>query len=693
VNGARSQRLKTVDRTLMPPCQEACPLNQDIREYVDLIAQGRIMEALKVIRDKNPFPSICAYVCPHKCEEKCRRGKVDMPVAIRALKRFAVEFGGDQMVRTETENVYEERVAIIGSGPAGLSCAYYLRVLGYPVTIFEAHREPGGMLRVGIPEFRLPKRMLDMEIERLTLMGIEIRTNTPITSLDVLFEKGYKAIFVTVGAQEGRRLGIEGEDTPYVMDGISFLREINLGMKVRTGDRVVVVGGGGVAMDCALSSLRLGAKHVEIVCLEKEEEMPAGQDEVQICKDEGINIRNGFGVKKVLREGNKVKGLELIKCLSVFDENRRFNPKFDESALSYVDADMVIFAVGQMPRIPEDFHLEVGRGGTIKVDPVTLTTNRKGVFAGGDAVTGPASVVEALSTGKKAAKRIDDYLRHRYPFKERSEKEPLSSEMSQRTIEMIRKISRHEPPLKPRDERVKRFEPFELVYNWETAIDEAKRCLRCGMGAEIFERDKCASCLTCLRVCPYHVPYLNEKGDVEIPPSDCVACGICVSECPARAIFLRKPSDRRQIETELYELKNSIPQKGWPLIVGFCCQYGLFGTGSLSSFYRHPKTGIHIIPVLCIGKIEVEHMIRPFELNAQGVFIAGCGEKQCARDNTEIFARRKAEKAKEIISYLGFEKERIEVFSSTEKDMEKRLDQFIEKISEMMLSRMLKGGR
>jgi coenzyme F420-reducing hydrogenase delta subunit len=189
------------------------------------------------------------------------------------------------------------------------------------------------------------------------------------------------------------------------------------------------------------------------------------------------------------------------------------------------------------------------------------------------------------------------------------------------------------------------------------------------------------------------VPYLNEKGDVEIPPSDCVACGICVSECPARAIFLRKPSDRRQIETELYELKNSIPQKGWPLIVGFCCQYGLFGTGSLSSFYRHPKTGIHIIPVLCIGKIEVEHMIRPFELNAQGVFIAGCGEKQCARDNTEIFARRKAEKAKEIISYLGFEKERIEVFSSTEKDMERRLDQFIEKISEMMLSRTLKEGR
>jgi len=616
-----------------------------------------------------------------------------MPVAIRALKRFAVEFGGDQMVRTETENVYEEIVAIIGSGPAGLSCAYYLRVLGYPVTIFEAHREPGGMLRVGIPEFRLPKRMLDMEIERLTLMGIEIRTNTPITSLDLLFKKGYKAIFVTVGAQEGRKLGIEGEDTPYVMDGISFLREINLGMKVRTGDRVVVVGGGGVAMDCALSSLRLGAKHVEIVCLEKEEEMPAGKDEVQICKDEGINIRNGFGVKKVLREGNKVKGLELIKCLSVFDENRTFNPKFDESALSYVDADMVIFAVGQMPRIPEDFHLEVGRGGTIKVDPVTLTTNRKGVFAGGDAVTGPASVVEALSTGKKAAKRIDDYLRHRYPFEERSEKEPLSSEMSQKTIEMIRKISRHEPPLKPRDERVKRFEPFELVYNWETAIDEAKRCLRCGMGAEIFERDKCASCLTCLRVCPYHVPYLNEKGDVEIPPSDCVACGICVSECPARAIFLRKPSDRRQIETELYELKNSILQKGWPLIVGFCCQYGLFGTGSLSSFYRHPKTGIHIIPVLCIGKIEVEHMIRPFELNAQGVFIAGCGEKQCARDNTEIFARRKAEKAKEIISYLGFEKERIEVFSSTEKDMERRLDQFIEKISEMMLSRTLKEGR
>lgn len=678
------------DRTLIPPCQNACPLGQDIREYVDLIAQGRIMEALKVIRSKNPFPSICAYVCPHKCEEKCRRGKVDKPIAIRALKRFAVEFGGDRMVREEAEEKYEERVAIIGSGPAGLSCAYYLRKLGYPVTIFEAYGEAGGMLRVGIPEFRLPKKMLDLEIERLVNMGVEIRTNTPVTSLDLLFEKGYKAIFVTVGAQQGRRLGIEGEDNEGVMDGISFLRQINLGLKLKLGDRIVVVGGGGVAMDCALASVRLGAKSVDVVCLEKKEEMPAGKEEIELCEEEGVKINPGFGVKRVIVEEGKVKGLELIRCVSVFDESGKFDPKFDESTTACISAEMVIFAVGQLPRIPEDFQLQMGRGGTIKVDPLTLTTNRQGVFAGGDAVTGPSSVVEALATGKRAAMRIDDYLRFRYPLEERKEKEILEDDIKPRTIEAIRKVSRVPSPVRPKEERIDDFEPVELVLSWESAIKEAKRCLRCGMGAEIFEREKCASCLRCVRICPYEAPYVDSDGQVQIPPADCVACGICVSECPAKAILLRKPSDRRQVDMELSTLKKSFSGYGYPFIVGFVCQYGLFGEGSLLSFFRIPKAGVHIIPVLCVGKLETEHLIRAFELKAEGVFIAGCGEKKCARDKTEEFARVKVERVKDLIEGLGFERERIEVFTALD-DVERSFDEFVERVTRIVLKRTLRG--
>ena len=685
---------QSLDRTYVPPCEQACPLHQNIREYVDLIGQGRIMEALKVIRDSNPFPSICAYVCPHKCEENCRRGRIDKPIAIRALKRFAVEFGGDRMVRIEQKTLFEEKVAIVGSGPAGLSAAYYLRRFGYPVTIFEAHPEAGGMLRLGIPEFRLPREMLDLEIERLIRMGVEIRTGTPVTSLDLLFRAGYKAIFVTIGAQQGRRLGIEGEEMAGVVDAISFLRDVNLGLRPLLKGKVVVVGGGGVAMDCALAAVRLGSERVDIVCLEKREEMPSGKEEILYCEEEGVVIHNSLGVRRVVGERGRVKGLELMRCVSVFNEEGRFSPRFDESSISYIDADYVIFAVGQMPKVPEDFRLPISRAGTISVDPVTLTTGRPGVFAGGDAVTGPSSVVDALATGRKAALRIQDYLQHRYPFEKEFERPILKEEMKEKTVEMVRKVMRFDPPRLKVEERVSRFEPFELVYDWESAVSEARRCLRCGMGAEITDQERCASCLTCLRVCPYGVPYVDEKGRVVIPPSDCVACGICVTECPAKVILLRRPSDRRHIEEGLNYLRMaSDAAEKRPTIVGFACQYGLFGTGSLSPLFSYAKGGLEVIPVLCVGKVEVEHIIKAFELGTEGVFIAGCGQRQCARERTLEFAREKAARAREIIGGLGLEVQRVEVFDVEELDIRIAIEGFIEKMGALKLERSLREER
>ena len=226
--GNSQPKKSAADHSFQPPCQVACPLHMDIREYVDLTAQGRIMEALQVIRSGNPFPSICAHVCTHPCEDACRRGQVDKPIAIRALKRFAVEFGGDRMIQAEAETNRSDRVAIVGSGPAGLSCAYYLRKLGYAVTIFEAHSELGGMLRVGIPQYRLPRDILDTEVQRLTQIGVEIRTNARVVSLDLLFDMGYKAIFLTIGAHQGLRMGVEGEDSPGVIDGASEGRGLGL---------------------------------------------------------------------------------------------------------------------------------------------------------------------------------------------------------------------------------------------------------------------------------------------------------------------------------------------------------------------------------------------------------------------------------------------------------------------------------
>jgi len=662
----------------------------DVRKYVDLVAQGKVMEALQVIRDDSPFPSICAYVCNHPCEDACRRQQIDRPIAIRPLKRFAVEFGGDRMVPAEAETTRQERVCIVGSGPAGLACAYYLRKLGYPVTVFEAHTELGGMLRMGIPQYRLSQEVLDSEVHRLTQMGVEFRAGTRVVSLGLLFDMGYKAIFVTVGAHRGRKLGIEGEDKPGVVDAIAFLREVNMGLKPSVGEKVIVVGGGNVAIDAARTALRLNAREVNLVCLESRPEMPAFESEIQAAADEGIILNCSWGPKMIVGN-NSVAGIDFIRCTSVFDTEGRFNPSFDESVTTSFAADTVIIAIGQVPQIPDDFGLQIGRGSTIQVDPVTLTTNKAGVFAGGDAVTGPATVSKALAAGRLAASRIDDYLQHRYPQDDTETMESQIGDLQPETIEMIKNIGRYEPPIIAPEVRAKDFEPAELVYNWEDAVNEARRCLRCGVGAEILFQDKCATCLTCLRACPYHVPYLDESGTLQISADQCQSCGICVAECPAKAIILRKPYDRGHISEELDNiLKSAAESKFKPLIISFCCQYGLYGTGTLASLWRGVNAGIWIVPVLCVAKVEAEHILRAFEIGAEGVFIAGCGE-QCAREDTALRVSQRVEKVRKTLTQIGLEPERVQTFfpADTDEDPAEKLDSFTELIGGLHLSSVI----
>jgi len=674
-----------------PPCQAACPLHMNISEYIDLVAQGKVMEALQVIRDGNPFPSICAYVCTHPCEDACRRGQVDKPIAIRALKRFAVEFGGDRMIQLEAETTQTEKVAIVGSGPAGLACAYYLRKLGYPVTIFEAHSEMGGMLRVGIPQYRLPREVLDTEVQRLTQMGIEIRTNTRVVSLELLFDMGYKAVFITIGAHQSLRMGIEGEESPGVIDGATFLHEVNLGLKPSLEGTVAVVGGGNVAIDAARTAVRLGANKVGILYRRSRTEMPADPTEVEQALEEGLEIMFLVAPTRIKRKNGRLSVTCVRMELGEPDASGRRRPvPIKESAFTK-EIDTLIAAIGQAPQTPGDFHLRVGRGSTIQVDPVTLSTNQTGVFAGGDAVTGPATVVEALAAGRLAASRIDDYLQHRYPLVDKEEQESLIGDLLPKTVEMIKKTGRLEPPIVSPEARTRDFKPVELIYDWEAAVNEARRCLRCGMGAEILFQDKCATCLTCLRVCPYHVPYLDDSGTIQIPPDQCQACGICVAECPAKAIVLRKPYDRRHITEELeHALKSAAESKFKPFIVGFCCQYGLFGTGALASLWRGAKAGIWIVPVLCIAKVEADHILRAFEMGAEGVFIAGCGE-QCAREDTAFWVRQRVEKVRKILVQIGLESERLQTFvlDTTNEDPAKELDRFAERIGGFYLASLI----
>ena len=683
---------KYLDHSLIPPCQTACPLHMDIREYVDLVAQGRILEALQIIRSGNPFPSICAYVCTHPCEDACRRQQVDNPVSIRSLKRFAVEFGGDRMIQASAETTREERVAIVGSGPAGLACAYYLRKLGYPVTIFEAHSDLGGMLRVGIPQYRLPPEVLDIEVRRLTQLGVEIRVNTRVVSLDLLFELGYRAVFITIGAHQSLRMGISGEESPGVIDSAAFLREVNLGLRPSLGRRVAVVGGGNVAIDAARTAARLGVEKVNILYRRSRVEMPAAPAEVKQVIEEGIKFRYRVAPTKISRENGHLVVTCVRMKLGEPDADGRRRPVPMAGSEFNLEFDTVITAIGLAPQPPDDFRLRIGKGSTIEVDPVTLTTNRTGVFAGGDAVTGPATVTEALAAGRLAARRIDDYLQHRYPLPGKEERESLTDELRPETVEMIRQIGRVEPPTTSPKVRAKDFQPVELVYDWGDAVSAARRCLRCGMGAEIQFQDKCATCLTCLRVCPYHVPYLDDSGTVNIPADQCQACGICVTECPAKAIILRKPYDRRHIEEELERvLASASESKRTPFIVGFCCQYGLFGTGALASFWRGARAGTCIVPVLCAAKVEADHILRAYEMGAEGVFIASCGE-QCARENTAIWVQRCVARVREVLQQIGLEPERLQAFmlDVTDEEPARKLDRFVEQIGGFYLASVMK---
>ncbi|HJX03902.1 MAG TPA: FAD-dependent oxidoreductase [Dehalococcoidia bacterium] len=683
---------KTEDYSLVPPCQTACPLHMNIREYVDLVAQGRIMEALHVIRNDNPFPAICSYVCTHPCEEHCRRSQIDKPIAIRSIKRFAVDFGGDRMIQAEAETTHAEKIGIVGSGPAGMACSYYLRKLGYPVTIFESHSEIGGMLRVGIPQYRLPHEVIDVEARRLIQMGVEIRMNTRVVSLDLLFDMGYKAIFITIGAHQSLKLGIEGEDSPGVIDGATFLREVNLGLKPDMGKKIAVVGGGNVAIDAARTALRLGGEKVSILYRRTRDEMPADAAEIRQASEEGIGFQ--FLVTPVLVKRKEGKlNLTCIKMeLGEADASGRRKPVPIQGSEFSKTYDSMIIAIGQSPQLPGDFKLRIGKGSTIQVDPVTLTTNRTGVFAGGDAVTGPATVTEALAAGRSAAFRIDDYLQHRYPVIQKEVNQKVDGKLLPQTIKMIKKVGRIEPPILSPEGRAKEFQAVELVYDWEAAINESRRCLRCGMGAEILFQDRCATCLTCLRVCPYHVPYLDASGTIQIPVEQCQACGICVGECPARAIVLRKPRDRIHIAAELeHVLKSARESRTRPLIIGFCCQYGLFGTGGLARIWREAAAGVWIVPVLCVAKVEADYILRALEKGADGVFIAGCGE-QCSREDTALWAKQRVGKVRRTLKQIGLEPERVQAFAlnSSGDDPCTELDKFVTAIASLYLTSTIK---
>ena len=481
------EKFEEKDRAkVLLPCVNTCPAGIDVARYVRLAAAGKFQDALEVIREKVPFPLALGYACNHPCEEACRRGQLNKPISIKALKRFVAE-RDTRRWRSKLEIAPDtgKKAAIVGAGPGGLTAAWYLRLAGHAVTVFEAQSEPGGMLRCAIPAYRLPRNILKKEIGEIESVGVEIKTNAEIRSLDELFKQGFGAVFVATGAPSGVKLGVAGEEDPRVLDGISFLNAVSYGKKTGLTGEVLVVGGGNVAMDVARTALRVGAKKVTVLYRRTREEMPALPEEVEEALAEGVKLRFLTAPHKISPGNGKLNVECVLMKLGEPDASGRRRPVPIEGKNTVIKADRVIAAIGQKPAVPAEFNLAPDKKGNIQADAQTMACSRQGVFAGGDAVSGPASIIEAIEAGRKAAASIDKYLggtggcidRKFLPQEETAPCLGREEDFCGR--------ERAEVPVIPVAGRKNNFKLVERAFDKKTAAAEAKRCLRCELRLKI----------------------------------------------------------------------------------------------------------------------------------------------------------------------------------------------------------------
>jgi NADH-quinone oxidoreductase subunit F len=477
------------------PCQYTCPINQEASVYIALIAQGKFKEAFDIIRKDNPLPAICGRVCHHPCEKVCRAGEAGEPIAIRALKRFLIDWAiaNGMSSPAQSQMLKRERVAIIGSGPAGLAAGCALSQKGFQATIFESLPVPGGMLAVAIPEHRLPKKILDFDLENIKNSGVDIKTNRALGrdfSLDDLFKEGYEAIFIATGAHKSMKLGIPGENSEGVLQSLEFLRAINLGQKVELGEKVGIIGGGNSAIDAARVAIRnKNCKKISILYRRTKKEMPAFPEEVESAIEEGINIQFLVAPTKIITKNGKVVAVECIRMkLGDLDSSGRRRPFPIEGSEFTVELDTLILAIGERPDISylrDKDNLETSKWETIVADKETLRTRREGVFAGGDVVTGPATIVEAIAAGKIAAQSIEKYLEGKKVTREYKLTRPsLYVEAVELEEKEIEKAQRPKMPVLALKERKTSFKEVELGLTEHLAIKEARRCLRCELETE-----------------------------------------------------------------------------------------------------------------------------------------------------------------------------------------------------------------
>jgi formate dehydrogenase beta subunit len=529
---------------VVPRCSDACPAGVDVPRYIRAVRDGNFDQAVAVLRERLPLPVVCADACFAPCEDVCAYKQFGDPIAIRAIKRAAVDHGGEawksQKAKPEASG---KKAAIVGAGPAGLTAAYYLAGKGHQVTIFDAFPKPGGMMRYGIPSYRLPEARLDRDVEEILGQGVEFKGSTLVgKDVDLAqLAKDFDAVFVASGANSSARIQLAGSDKQGVLWGWEFLRDVALEQAPAVGQKVVVVGGGNVAIDVALTAKRLGAKEVQLFCLESRAEMPAHPWEVSLAEDEGVIINNSWGPKEVVGEG-KASGVSFKACTSVFDKGGKFSPTYNEGVTTQVEADTVILAIGQSPVLEFVDAAGVETAGNRIQAGADQATGAKGIFAGGDVVTGPASIIGGVAQGRRAAEAMDKYLGGDGDISEVLAAAEDEVELTPLTGQIL---SRQKTPHLHVWERGDNFDQVELPMSPEAVTAEAKRCLQCD--ARTFEvilnTEYCKECGYCAEVCGVETfgpaEFFNVKGyrPMEVKsPKWCVGCFKCFFSCPDFAI-------------------------------------------------------------------------------------------------------------------------------------------------------------
>ena len=507
-------------KTGTAPCKTACPAHIAVQGYLKLAAQGKYKEALQLIKRDNPFPAVCGRICNRRCEDACTRGTIDQAVAIDEVKRFIAQqdlnaetcFVPEKVI-PKVDGEFEEKIAIIGGGPAGLSCAYYLAEKGYRPTVFEKEKQPGGMLMHGIPEFRLEKDVIEAEINVLRALGVEFHCGVEVgrdVTIPELREQGYKGFYVAIGLQSGGRLGVPGEDAEGVKAGIELMREVNLEGKKSLSGRVVVIGGGNIGADVARTALRCGAEKVSLYCLEDYDSMPMGVEDRTECEEDGIEIHAGWGQTEILAENGKCSGIRFRKCLSVRNAEGRFAPTFDDNTTEEVPCDMVLYCIGQKvdwKGLLTGTAVELNPNGTAKADPVTYQTAEPDIFVGGDVYTGQKFAIDAIAAGKQGAVSLHRWVQDATLTIGRDKREFIELDKNNLLLEEASYDNTPRQRIGYNETLRKTFKDGRVAFTEEQVKAETARCLGCG--ASVVDPNKCIGCGICTTRCAFDAIHLH----------------------------------------------------------------------------------------------------------------------------------------------------------------------------------------